>query len=319
MHGFARLLLCALTLAVSAPLLAQAPQQDDQPRFRASVDVVTIAAVVRDKQGRTVPSLTKDDFVVFDAGQARPIVEFQPDDNGPVSIALLIDGSGSMRQFTSGSQRAGKMLLSLLKANSDDVALMSFDSRLLRLREFTNDFQELRNGLDEVENWGASSIYDAIAGAAGIVNKQARKRRAVLVVTDGSDNWSTFSPSEVAWIASTIDVPIYVLAVTSNATGASDAGSIGGELGDLARATGGEYFSADSETRQARALGRIIEDLRHQYLIAIEPSRSAGLRSLEIQTRKSSLKVRARQWYAAEAGDYASSSTTIRPPSPSDR
>ena len=62
MHGFAALLVSALTLALSASHIADAPPQDDQPRFRASVDVVTIAAVVRDQQGRTVSSLTKDDF-----------------------------------------------------------------------------------------------------------------------------------------------------------------------------------------------------------------------------------------------------------------
>ena len=303
MHASAKLVALGLTIALSAPLSVRAQEQDDQPRFRASVDVVTIAAVVRDKQGRVVSSLTKDDFTVMDEGKAQPIVEFQPDSNGPISIGLLIDGSGSMRPSSGISRRAAETLLALLNGHSDDVALMSFDTRLLTHREFTNDFQQLRTGLNEVECWGATSIYDAIAGAAGIVDEHTRKRRAVLVVTDGSDNWSTFSSEEVAWIASTIDVPIYVLAVTASPNGSTDAQAVGGELGDLARATGGEYFSADTETRQAIALGRIIEDLRHQYLIAIEPAPSAGLRSLEVRTRKPALKVRARQWYAASSED----------------
>lgn len=293
----------ALTLALSAPLLVRAQEQADQPRFRASVDVVTVAAVVRDRQGRTVSSLTKEDFTVLDDGRTRPIIEFQPDSNGPINIALLLDGSGSMRQSSAVSRRAAETLLSLMNARSDEVALLSFDTRLVTLRNFTSDFEQLRQGLNEVETWGATSIYDAIAGAAGFVDQHTRKRRAVLVVTDGSDNWSTYSPEEVAWIASTIDVPVYVLAVSTSAAGSSDVQSVGGELGDLARATGGEYFAADTETRQAMALGRITEDLRHQYLIAIEPSRSATLRSLEIRTRKPSLKVRARQWYATRSED----------------
>ena len=303
MHVSSALGAFALTIALSAPLTVRAQEQDDQPRFRASVDVVTIAAVVRDKQGRVVSSLTKDDFTVLDEGKPQPIVEFQPDSNGPISIGLLIDGSGSMRQSSAVSRRVGEILLTLLNAHSDDVALMSFDTRLLTHREFTSDFQRLRTGLNEVECWGATSVYDAIAGAAGIVNEHTRKRRAVLVVTDGSDNWSTYSAEEVAWIASTIDVPIYVLAVTAGPNGSSDAQALGVELGDLARATGGDYYSADTETRQAIALGRIIEDLRHQYLIAIEPAKSAGLRSLEVRTRKTALKVRARQWYAASSED----------------
>lgn len=303
MHASAWLVASALVLGLAPRVTAQAPAQDEQPTFRSRVEVVTIAAVVRDKTGRVVRTLTKDDFTVLDGGERRPIVEFQPAANGPISVALLMDGSGSMRQSSSTSRRAAETLLTLLNDRSDDVALMSFDTRLLTLRRFTSDFQQLRTGLAELDTWGATSIYDAIAGAAGIVDEHTRKRRAVLVVTDCADNWSTYSAQEVAWIASTIDVPVYVLAVGAAATGSADARTIGGELGELARATGGDYYAADTETRQAMALGRIIEDLRHQYLIAIEPARTTGLRSLEISAGKSPLKVRARQWYAADSDD----------------
>ena len=303
MHVSASLVVSSLALVLSAPLVAVVSAQDEQPRFRAQVDVVTIAAVVRDRQGRVVQTLTQDDFTILDGGEPRPIVEFQPDSNGPISMALLMDGSGSMAHLAASSRRVCRILLTQLNAGSDDVALMSFDTRLLKHRGFTNDFEQLRAGLDEIDTFGASSIYDAIAGAAGVVADHASKRRAVIVVTDGSDNWSTYSPSEVAWIASTIDVPIYVLAVATSSGGSLDTRAIGGELGDLARATGGEYFAADTGTRQAMALGRIIEDLRHQYLFAIEPARAAGLRSLEIRTRRSDVKVRARQWYSAGSNE----------------
>ena len=302
MRVFAALIAFALAVTLPAPLTAQA-QQDQQPLFRASVNVVTISAVVRDKQGRFVPALTKDDFTVLDNGQKRPIIEFQSDDNGAISVALLVDASGSMRHFSSICRRVGEILLMQLNDRSDDVSLMSFDSRLVRHGDFTNDFKLFRTALHEVENWGASSIYDAIAGAADVVHHHTRKRRAVVVVTDGRDNWSTLSPSEVASIASTIDVPVFVLAVTPPADDASDEAAIGGGLSEIALATGGEYFSAGNETAQARALGRVVAELRHQYLIAIEPARGKGLRTLEIQTRRSSLKVRARQWYSAKDED----------------
>ena len=97
MHASAPRLLFALTLVCSLPLAGHAQQDAPQATFRARVDVVTVAAVVRDKNGRPVPSLSRDDFTVFDGGTARPILEFQPASNGPVSIALLLDASGSMR------------------------------------------------------------------------------------------------------------------------------------------------------------------------------------------------------------------------------
>jgi Ca-activated chloride channel homolog len=300
MNVFRTPVVCAL-LILAAPLTAEAQTQSDQPTFRAGVDLVTVAAVVRDKQGKVVPSLTKDDLTVLDGGEARRIVEFQPDANGPISVGLLIDSSGSMSGSSHLSQRVGEILLGQLNARRDAAALMTFDTRLLTLRGFTNDFEQLRDAFCEVDAFGATSIYDAIAGAAGVVDKHTRQRRAVLVVTDGSDNWSTYTPEEVAWIASTIDVPVYVLAVTAVAPGRPETHTAGGELGDIARATGGAYFVADTETRQAIAIARVVEDLRHQYLIAFEPSSSARLRPIEIRMRKSTHKVRARQWYSADA------------------
>jgi Ca-activated chloride channel family protein len=294
---------CALLICFAVPLMAEAQAQNEQPVFRASVDLVTVAAVVRDKQGKVVQGLTKTDVTVLDGGEARRIVEFQSDANGPISVGLLIDSSGSMSGFADLSQRVGEMLLGQLNARRDDAALMTFDTRLLTLRGFTHDFEELRDAFCEVEAFGATSVYDAIAGAAGVVNTHTRQRRAVIVVTDGSDNWSTHTPDEVAWIASTIDVPVYVLAVTAGAPRRSDAQAPGGELGNIARATGGDYFAADTETRQARAIGRIIEDLRHQYLVAFEPSSSQGPRPIEIRTRTTTHKVRARRWYSAQPED----------------
>ena len=307
MHVSSALVACALTIALSAPLSVRAQEQDDQPRFRASVDVVTIAAVVRDKQGRVVSSLTKDDFTVLDEGTAQPIVEFQPDSNGPISIGLLIDGSGSMRPSSGVSRRAAETLLALLNAHSDDVALMSFDTRLLTHRQFTSDFQQLRSALNEVECWGATSAYDAIAGAARIVSEHTRKRRAVLVVTDGSDNWSTYSASEVAWIASTIDVPIYVFSLASPSNVAPLVGRtspvLTSPLADLARATGGELFVAESPALISLGIRRLLEELRHQYVIAFESSTTGGLREIEIKTRKPELRVKSRKWYSASSGE----------------
>jgi Ca-activated chloride channel family protein len=305
MYGSAARLWFALfiiALGVVPPVAAQAPLE--QPVFRAGVDLVSIAAVVRDKHGRLVSSLTRDDFEVLDGGERKDVVDFQSDSNAPISVALLVDGSGSMPRDAVLVHRLGERLLAQLDAQRDDAALMSFDTRLLNLREFTSNFDDLRSGFKEIDAFGATSVYDAIAGASGIVARQTQKRRALLVVTDGSDNASQYTPDEVAWIASTIDVPVYVLAVGAAAPlPAEQKHSGGGDLAALARATGGDYFAADTETRQQIALGRVIEELRHQYLIAFEPARVATPRPLEIRMRNTAWRVRARQWYAAASGD----------------
>jgi VWFA-related protein len=303
---------CRATLVTVFVLLtglnpSPAMAQLDLPKvtFRAGVDLVSVTAVVRDKKGRVVRSLTAKDLVVTDAGNPRNIVGMQADDKSPTSIALLVDGSGSMRLGTAtvSSQQICEMILANLRRDHDLAALMSFDTRLLTLREFTREFDQIRAGLGEVRAFGSTSIYDAIAGTAAAVANRTQNRRAVVLITDGADNASLYTPEEVAWIASTIDVPVYVFAVGElNPLTASDEPS-GQEqrnaLFELARATGGDYFFASSPSLVYQSTSRLLDELRHQYLIAFEPGTSSGLRRIEVRARNNDLKVRSRKWYSS--------------------
>ena len=283
--------------------LAQVDQQP-QATFKSSVDLVSVTAVIRDKKGRVVRTLTANDIVVTDAGKPRNIVGMQSDDQAPASIALLVDGSGSMRLGTAtvSSQQICEMILSNLRRDKDLAALMSFDTRLLTLREFTQEFDQIRSGLGEVEAFGSTSIYDAIAGTAAAVANRTQNRRAVVVITDGADNASSYSPEEVAWIASTIDVPVYVFAVGElnplSASGEHTGAQQRNELFELARATGGDYFFASSPSLVSQSTNRLLEELRHQYLIAFEPGTTGGLRRIEVRARNNDFKVRSRKWYS---------------------
>jgi VWFA-related protein len=301
----ATLLIVFALLAGFAPRSAMAQLDQPQATFKSSVDLVSVTAVVRDKKGRVVRTLTPKDLVVTDAGHPRAIVDMQADDQSPASVALLVDGSGSMRlgSATVSSQQICEMILANLRRDHDLAALMSFDTRLLTLREFTQEFDRIRSGLGEVEAFGSTSIYDAIAGTAAVVANRTQNRRAVVVITDGADNASSYTPEEVAWISSTIDVPVYVFAVgelnplpspgTSNGTEQRNA------LFELARATGGDYFYASSPSLVSQSTNKLLEELRHQYLIAFEPGASSGLRRIEIRARNTDLKVRSRKWYSS--------------------
>jgi Ca-activated chloride channel family protein len=293
-------------LAGLFPRLAVAQLDQPQATFKSSVDVVSVTAVVRDKKGRVVRTLTPNDLVVTDAGNPRAIMSMQADDQSPASVALLVDGSGSMSLVSAAvSQGICETILANLRQN-DLAALMSFDTRLLTLREFTQEFDQIRSGLGEVEAFGSTSIYDAIAGTAGVVANRTQNRRAVVVITDGADNNSSYSPEEVAWIASTIDVPVYVFAVGDSNPRLASADAKGAQqknaLFELARATGGDYYLASSPDLVSQATSRLLEELRHQYLIAFEPAISSGLRRIEIRARNGDLKVRSRKWYSA-SGD----------------
>lgn len=301
-RGAARLI-TFLALAASSPLPLIA-QDAPVATFKAGVDLVSVSAVVRDKKGRVVRSLTPKDFVVTDGGQPRKIVELHADETAPASVALLVDGSGSMSVGSAldSSRHICKLVLTTLDEKRDDAALLSFDTRLVTLRDFSNRFETIRTGLGELEAFGQTSLYDAIAGASHIVANRARNRRAVIVLTDGADTASLYTPEEVAWVASTIDVPVYVFAVSQIEPSEQPAGKVpppSNPLAELARATGGEYFVAGNPTLAVNGIIRLVDELRHQYLIAFEPSATSGMRQLVIKTRKNDLRVSSRRWYTS--------------------
>jgi Ca-activated chloride channel family protein len=301
----ATLFLVFALLAAFPPRSAMGQLEQPQATFKSSVDLVSVTAVVRDKKGRVVRTLTPKDIVVTDAGHTRTIVDMQSDDQSPASVALLVDGSGSMRlgSATLSSQQICEMILANLRRDHDLAALMSFDTRLLTLREFTQEFDRIRSGLGEVEAFGSTSIYDAIAGTAAVVANRTTNRRAVVVITDGADNSSSYSPEEVASISSTIDVPVYVFAVGElnplPSSGVPSGAEQRNALFELARATGGDYFYASSPSLVSQSTSKLLEELRHQYLIAFEPGTTSGLRRIEIRARNTDFKVRTRKWYSS--------------------
>lgn len=286
----------------SWPVRGQSPQPDVV--FRSRVDVVSVAAVVRDRQNRVVSSLTREQFQVFDAGQPQSILDVQADASLPATVALLVDGSGSMRlgAATALSRRIGEAVLASLDPTRDYAGLMTFDRRLITLQPFTSDFARVRASLANVEAWGSTSLYDAIAGAAGMVAGRTLNRRALVVLTDGFDTGSRYSPDQVAGIASSIDVPVYVFALAGEPFGA-DALERAGALRRMAESTGGALIIANTPTRVDAGIARLVEELRHQYLISFRATAYDGMRRLEVRTKRKDLTVRARTWYAARQGE----------------
>ena len=294
--------------ALQVPASAQQPLQAPHFVFRSSVDLVSVTAVVRDKRGHVVSSLTRDQFEIRDAGQNRPIIDLQADATSPTSVALLMDGSGSMRMGPAleYSRVIADAVLGSLDSKRDDAALLSFDTRLVTLHDFSHDFAAIRRSLDTVTGWGSTSLYDAIAGAAGIVGERTQNRRAIVVLTDGADTVSAYTPEQVSLIASSIDVPIYVFSLApAQPMGPNDTvtASRRNALGELAHATGGDLFVADTPKAVEAGIKRLVDDLRHQYLISFEASAFQGLRRIEVRTRRSELRVKSRGWYQGRDGE----------------
>jgi VWFA-related protein len=304
---------------------APATQAPPAARFRSAVDVVSVAAVVRDKRGRFVKDLSKHDFEIVDAGQRRPIIDFRAELDGPVNVAVLLDISGSMRvgQRTEDARRAANHIFSSL-GDSDKAAVFTFDTALVREQEFTSDRQRLEAAIGSADKpYGQTSLYDAIgltarevAHVSGAGDNGLPQRSAVVVITDGVDTRSNMNPAEVARVASSIDVPVYIVAVVASVddpreTNHERSSAMASDLQQLARRTGGDLFITSAPAEASVAARRMIGELRHQYVLAFESSSQGGWRPLEIRTRQTSLIVRARSGYG---GTPSSSEKAVHAP-----
>jgi Ca-activated chloride channel family protein len=285
---------------------AKAQDQAPVASFKSSVDMVRIAAVVRDSKGRFVQDLTARDFEVVDGGHARPITDLQRDLTG-ISIAVLFDVSGSMEGHLPNAREAAMHVLSWLDATRDEAAVFTFDTHLDERAPFTTGLRSLPDSLTQVVPFGATSLHDAIALTARRVGEREGRRRAVVVLTDGADNASRLKPEDVSAIASAIDVPVYIFGIVpsidnptaENSTHSVESTAFAGPLAELAAWTGGHVFVASTIVQRSLAARQIVDELRHQYVIAFESSGKPGWHPLVVRARNKDLIVRARSGYIA--------------------
>jgi Ca-activated chloride channel family protein len=295
--------LVVLLIGASTGVVAQQPLA----MFKSAVAVVPISVVVHDSRGRVVTSLTSEDFEVLDKGEPRPILDFRAERDTPVTLGILIDTSGSMRISSKFAlaRAVVKQLSTDLEAGRDEVSLFTFDSTLRVEQPFTRDLALLNTALERTEPFGVTSLYDAIAETATRLADHGSARRAILVLTDGIDTDSALRPSEVSSLASSIDVPVYVVATVapidramSSARADTPGKSGGGDLRDLALWTGGDVHwvtRAEEAVAQARA---IVSELRHTYLIMVESAAQPEWRPIDVRVRaRRHLAVRARSGY----------------------
>ena len=291
-------------------VMSASAQEASQPAqtFRSAVDLVTIQTSVRDARGRAVSGLTPTDFEVRDNGQLRPILSLRSDRQSPLSLAILVDMSGSMRvgpKIAMARQAYGS-ILSQLRQGQDEVAIFTFDSSLHDRRDFTRDLSTLKDALSEYEPFGTTSLYDATAATARHLAARSATHKAIMVLTDGVDTSSDMTAREVSGLASSIDVPVFVVATVpsldqrlmleaSERSTASDAA----DLRDLAEWTGGQFVFASTLVETVVAASSLIDGLRQQYVLAIEAANGREWRRLEVRVRRPSTIVKARSGYFA--------------------
>jgi VWFA-related protein len=218
-----------------------------------------------------------------------------------------VDLSGSMGVFEKreAARDVASHLTAWLTPVDDRVGLYVFDTQLREVAPLGPAPGNVLDLLLSVKPYGATSLFDAIAETGRRLAVTGGTRRAVVALTDGLDNASQLSAAAVSGLASSIDVPVYIIVVVSPLDRSGDRtidddrldAQMQGRLGDLARWTGGEIFAAVGPSQTSQAARQIVGELRQQYLIVFEPDTRPGWHPIDIRTSKKDLVVRARSGY----------------------
>ena len=272
-----RFYLAALSTAALAGVVlrGQEPKAEDSGAvFRADTRVVPLAATVVDKSGHLVTNLTREAFTVFENGVQQEIRTFKREDV-PVSMGLIIDNSGSMRDKRAKVEAAA---LALVKdSNSEDeVFIVNFNDEafndLPHGKDFTNDIKEMEEALTRIDSRGGTAMRDAIRMSIDHEKEKAHKDKKVLVVvTDGNDNSSLVSLENLVKASQQSGVLIYSVGMLSEEE-RREAKRAERALNALAEATGGEAYFPRDVTDVDRIAHQVARNIRNQYTILYTPA-----------------------------------------------
>jgi VWFA-related protein len=294
-------------ILVAGTVLAQqvAPTSDDtKPAiFRLDTRIVVCHTSVIDKAGHLVTNLPQSAFTVYENKVRQEIRRFKREDV-PVSLGVIIDNSGSMRNRIAQVKAAA---LALIKESNpaDEVFIVNFnDSAYLdnpKDKPFTNNVRELEAALAKIDTRGGTAMRDAIQMSIDHLKGGHRDKKVLVVITDGNDNASLVAMDTILKNAHKSDVLIYGVGLLSEEEH-REAGRARKALNELAEATGGKTFFP-KEVAEVDAIARqVAHDIRNQYVIEYSPSNSnmdGTFRSIKITAKAPGTTVRTRSGYYA--------------------
>lgn len=275
-------------LALIAPLaflsiLAFAQQGTKQPEndtgeavFSTETRLVQLPITVSDKSGRLVTNLPQSAFQVFENGVLQTIKLFKREDV-PISLGLIIDNSGSMREKRAGVESAALTLVKdsnkqdeVFVVNFNDVAYLDAPTS----GDFTSDISVMEQGLTKIDSRGGTAMRDAIRMSIDHLKKAHRDKKVILVVTDGNDNASNIGLEALVRMAQQDDVLIYAIGLLTEEE-KREASKAKRALGILVDSTGGEVFYPKEVSEVEKIAHQVAYDIRNQYTIGYTPSNAA--------------------------------------------
>jgi VWFA-related protein len=261
------------------------------------VDVVQITAVVTDDRGQFVTGLTQKDFKVSEDGKPQQITSFS-DERSPLELVTAIDVSSSVREALPGMKKAAARFLGAL-GPADQVTLVGFNDNLFTVARRSTDQVVRERAIGRLAAWGGTALYDAIVHAVTVLGRQPGRRASVLF-TDGDDQSSHAPLATATARVEGSDAMIYPIG-QGRAVHAKDLQKL---LERLAATSGGRAFFSNSPAKLDEVFGEILDDLRHQYVVAYaapDDQRNGKWHRVSVVAGGGRYHVRARQGYRMSA------------------
>ena len=286
--AFAGVLAC---LAMAVPI-AQAPLARDDRPFRSGIELTSITATVTDSAGRLVTGLDRDTFEVFEDGIRQEITQFTRE-RVPVGLGVLLDISDSMfGQRIQDARAAVHRFLFELLDSADEFFILAFNHTPKTLTGWTHTTDDVTRALNGLRPFGGTAAYDAVVEALPMIERRARQRAALLIISDGADTASNVSMRDVKSALLTLYSPHVVAVVNLDSLGSRGLPRL-----EIA----GESSRSPAAALVETASARIADELNHQYVLGYTPTHAADGRyhSLRVRIAGSEYKVRARNGYVA--------------------
>jgi VWFA-related protein len=298
--------LCVASLAGGLALAAPPGQ------IRVQVNLVNLFATVRDKHKAIVTGLKQDDFQVYEDGQPQEITYFSAESNLPITLGVLLDTSGSEYFLLSSEKEAGSRFLARVLRKGDLAMVMTFDTDVDLLADFTDDRGVLDRAINRAQinapsggliaqgplpssGSGGTNFYDAVYLAAHDKLSEEAGRKAIIVLTDAEDTGSKLKLQDAIEAAQRTDTVVHILLVAAD----------GGDQGVAKRLTdetGGRTIIVRNEKNLEQAFDQISEELRSQYTIGYTPTNKAhdgSYRKVKLELKNKDYSALTRRGYYA--------------------
>jgi VWFA-related protein len=285
------LLLCVMGLTALA--------QDPQFTIKVESNLVNVLCTATDRKGRLIPNLTKDDFIIEEDGRKQEIVSFSKENELPLTLALLIDTSGSVREVLPAEKETASAFINSILTPRDLAMVIKFDKYAKVMQDFTESKRRMGDAIDLVGPTGnGTALYDALVLAARDHLSQESGRKAIILISDGDDEGSnSHRLADALFSAQSADAIIYSI---SNIIDGSQSGKGPDTLKRLSGDTGGAVFFIRRTSDFKAIFDTIASELRGQYSIAYKSTNTARdgkFRNIKVLAKEASMTVRARKGY----------------------